>query len=274
MTLRRLLTSSAAGLAALTVLAEALSAPSAAAAGAVEARALGGRPPAEAGPEPTAPPAARSAPDRPAIRSVRVLPREPVARPRHGVRLVVEVVARGAAGPRGVTLRVEPGRRGRGRAAPPPLRHARGGGWEVWRFTPPVRLSRWYPAGRWRAVATVRDARGRRTTAATSFLFRKASTLTGVQAVRARKRPRALRVSGTLMRVDPTGRFDYWSFPRQRVSIQFRKHGGRRWKIQARARTDREGVFHRRVPRRHGVWRVVYPGTRRYAGVIRVIRHT
>ncbi|MFC4532689.1 hypothetical protein [Sphaerisporangium dianthi] len=285
MTMRRFLTSSAAGLAALTVLAEACPALPASAAGtpeaAVRARVtvpLAAAPPGTGVPAEAAPPStvAFSVVDRPVIRSVRVLPRAPVARPGHGVRLVVEVEARGVAGPRGVTLRVEPdGRRGRARsAAPPPAAAADGGGFEVWRFNPPVRLTRWYPAGRWRAVATAKGARGGRTTAATPFLFRKASTLTGVRAARAPKRPGALLMTGTLMRVDPTGRFDYWSFPRQRVTLQFRKHGGRKWKSVAAARTNREGSFARRVRNRpHGVWRVVYPGTRQYAGVTRAVRH-
>jgi hypothetical protein len=279
--MRRLLTSSAAGLAALTVLAEA--------------------PPSLAGRAAEAPPspgvnAARSlpveeaapVPDRPVIRSVRVRPRTPVAGPKGTVRLVVEVVARGVTDRKGVTLRVEPGgrRRGRPRASAPshrkagaprahsgPSSQASAQGWEIWRFNPPVGLSRWYPSGRWQAIATARNARGARATASSSFQFRKRTAFSGVRMARARKRARALRMTGTLMRVDPTGRFDYWSFPRQRVTLQFRKHGKRSWKNVAKTRTNRDGYFARRVKRAHGRWRVFYPGTRNYAAVSASIRH-
>ncbi|WP_248961511.1 hypothetical protein [Sphaerisporangium perillae] len=269
MTLRGLITSSALGLAALTVLAEAFPSVAAPGTGTREAR------PAITAP-PVAPPALASppVPDGPAIRSVKVRPRSPVVGPRGGTRLVVEVVARGVAGPKGVTLRVEPGgRRARAHAAAPAPVPADASGWEVWRFDPPVRLTRWYPAGRWRAVATAKDASGRRATASASFLLRKATVLTGVRVARARKRGRAVRVAGTLMRVDPTGRFDYWFFPRQRLTLQFRRHGGRAWKSVARTRTNRDGQFARRVGRSHGTWRVVYAGTRHYAGVSRTVRH-
>ncbi|GAA3823977.1 hypothetical protein GCM10022226_50710 [Sphaerisporangium flaviroseum] len=80
-------------------------------------------------------------------------------------------------------------------------------------------------------------------------------------------------MTGTLMRVDPTGRFDYWSFPRQRVTLQYRKHGRKGWKSVAKARTNGEGRFARRVRRARGTWRVVYPGTRHYAYVSRTARH-
>ncbi|MEU8270110.1 hypothetical protein AB0B89_23500 [Sphaerisporangium sp. NPDC049002] len=277
MTMRRLLTSSAVGLAALTVLAEA--------------------PPCLAGRTPEPPPPAG---DRPAIRSVRVHPRTPVAGPKGAVRLVVEVVARGVAGPNGVTLRVEPGgRRGRSHPSTPsrlgggtpwapggpsplaprdaegpvPVAGQGGQGWEMWRFNPPVGLTRWYPSGRWRAIATARNARGARVTASASFLFKKATTLSGIQVGRVRKRARAVRLSGTLMRVDPTGRFDYWSFPRQRVTLQLRTHGKGPWKTVAKARTNGDGHFTRRVKRAHGTWRVFYPGTRHYAHISALARH-
>ncbi|WP_214410853.1 hypothetical protein [Sphaerisporangium fuscum] len=300
MTMRRLLASPVAVLAALTVLAEA-------------APCLASRVPQAR--------AAAPAPDRPAIRSVKVRPRSPVAGPRGAVRLVVEVVARGAAGRDGVTLRVEPAghrRRARGghkaaRRHPAPGRrggrerhrrvpddgYGRGGGrgpegtavppvavvpvavqarpapaWEVWRFDPPVGLTRWYPSGRWRVVATARDAGGATATASATFLLRKATRFSGVRVTRTRKRPRRfVRVSGMLLRVDPAGRFDYWSFPGQRVTVQFRERGARNWKSVARTGTDRDGYFHRRVRRARGVWRVVYRGTRYYAGSATSGRH-
>ncbi|MFC4590029.1 hypothetical protein [Sphaerisporangium corydalis] len=211
-------------------------------------------------------------PDRPAIRSVKVRPGAPVAGPKGAVRLVVEVVARGASGPRGVTLRVEPGGRRRMRA-PGGAAGGSGPDWEIWRFNPPVGLTRWYPAGRWRAVATARNARGARATATATFLFRKATTFSRVRVTRAKRRAHAVRVTGTLMRVDPTGRFDYWTFPRQRVTLQFRKHAKGRWKKVATTRTNGDGDFARRVRRARGTWRVVYPGTRHYADVSTSARH-
>ncbi|MEV7970972.1 hypothetical protein AB0O34_34015 [Sphaerisporangium sp. NPDC088356] len=322
--MRRLLTSSAVGLAALTVLAEAPPSfagrtaeppprPREPAVKAISSPAAKASPPAAKAPSavkasPPAPkaPSAVKAPapvrDRPAIRSVRVHPRTPVAGPKGAVKLVVEVVARGVTGPNGVTLRVEPGGRRRGRSSRPsapsrlgggtpralggpsplapraaegpvPVAGKDGGRWEMWRFNPPVGLTRWYPSGRWRAIATARNARGARVTASSSFLFKKATALSGVQVGRVRKRGRAVRLTGTLMRVDPTGRFDYWSFPRQRVTLQFRRHGQRTWKTVAKARTNGDGRFARRVKRAHGTWRVFYPGTPHYAHVSASSRH-
>lgn len=317
MTMRRLLTSSAVGLAALTVLAEAPPSfagrtveppprPREPAVETISPPAAKATPPAAKAPPPAAkaPASAVRAPaparERPAIRSVRVRPRTPVAGPKGAVRLVVEVVARGVSGPDGVALRVEPGgRRARSRPAAPsrlgggtpwapggpsplapraaegpvPVQGKTGQRWEMWRFNPPVGLTRWYPSGRWRAIATARNARGARVTASSSFLFKKATVLSGIQVGRARKRHRAVRLSGTLMRVDPTGRFDYWSFPRQRVTLQFRKHGGKTWKTVAKASTNRDGRFVRRVKRAHGTWRVFYPGTHHYAHISASARH-
>ncbi|GII87511.1 hypothetical protein Ssi03_55010 [Sphaerisporangium siamense] len=237
-----------------------------------------------------------------------------MARPRGVVRLVVEVVARGASGRNGVTLRVEPARRravkrprahvkrspaqvkrsprkrppARGRPATRPAVAARpslaarsgaavaglaGPGWELWRFDPPVGLTRWYPAGRWRVVATARNAGGARSTASSTFLFRKATMFSGVRVTPVRGRAWRVRVSGTLMRVDPTGRYDYWSFPGQRVTVQFRKHGGRKWRSVAKARTDGEGRFARQVRRAHGTWRVIYPGNSHYSRSATSRRH-
>jgi hypothetical protein len=308
--MRRLLTSSVVGLAALTVLAEAP--PSLAGGGPQAAPSVGGRMARTARTAPGSPlPAGRAGrgtppaagetagmaapvPDRPVIRSVRVRPRTPVAGPKGTVKLVVEVVARGAAGRDGVTLRVEPGRRrhapassrrgGRSRTRGRPAAtapHTIAGAaparrvprWEIWRFNPPVGLTRWYPSGRWQVIATARNARGARATASSSFLFKKAAAFGGVRVTRVRKHPRAVRVSGTLTRVDPSGRFDYWSFPRQRVTVQFRKHGGKAWKSVAKARTGRGGRFVRRVKRARGVWRVVFPGTRHYAPIHTSLRH-
>ncbi|MEU9889206.1 hypothetical protein [Sphaerisporangium sp. NPDC051011] len=315
MTLRRMLTTSAAGLVALTVLAEA---PASLAGTDVHAPPPSSRPGSPAvSPVPAAPPVPSGAsrrPERPVIRSVRVRPKSPVARPRGAVRLVVEVVAKGASGKDGVTLRLEPARRratakrpavrkhsaaGKRRAARKrpvagkrhgmagrslPARAGVGEGgvrvpapgaagrWEMWRFGPPVGLTRWYPSGRWRVVATARNARGARSTASSSFLFKKATVLTGVRVTPVRKRPWLARVSGTLMRVDPAGRFDYWSFPGQRVTLRFRSHRGKTWRTVAEARTNREGRFSRRVRRAHGVWRAIYPGTPHYASSATISR--
>jgi hypothetical protein len=59
-------------------------------------------------PSPVEAPAAATAPDL-TIRSVTLNPASPVVGPVGTVRLVVEVVARGVAGPEGVTIQVEPG---------------------------------------------------------------------------------------------------------------------------------------------------------------------
>ncbi|AWS42485.1 hypothetical protein DKM19_15105 [Streptosporangium sp. 'caverna'] len=59
-------------------------------------------------PSPVEAPAAATAPDL-TIRSVTLNPASPVVGPVGAVRLVVEVVARGVAGPEGVTIQVEPG---------------------------------------------------------------------------------------------------------------------------------------------------------------------
>ncbi|GII65966.1 hypothetical protein Skr01_60510 [Sphaerisporangium krabiense] len=95
----------------------------------------------------------------------------------------------------------------------------------------------------------------------------------GVRVTPVRGRAWRVRVSGTLMRVDPAGRYDYWSFPGQRVVVQFRKHGGRKWRSVAKARADGEGRFVRQVRRAHGTWRVIYPGNSHYSRSTTSQRH-
>lgn len=154
--------------------------------------------------------------DGPVIRSVTVIPNDPVVRAKSGVDLVVEVVARGAAGPDAVTVRVDPGpppppppRRPQeppqtppqtpsqtsppassqtasqtSPQAPPAASAGRLGGawdardgWETWRFRAPVKLSRSYPAGVWTVEARAVDATGRSVTAYETFLLRGATGL-------------------------------------------------------------------------------------------------
>ncbi|MDH2430200.1 hypothetical protein [Sphaerisporangium sp. TRM90804] len=286
MTTRGLLTPSAVAMAALTVLAETSLSPVAHAgddARSARAAVPGPRVPGTAhtppapgatgsGPSFAALVAGPREPEPPAIRSVRVRPRAPVAGARQTVRLVVDVVARGAAGRDGVTLKVEHGGAPRRAEAVTPEGDA-GGGWELWRFTPPIRLNRWYPSGRWRAVATARNAEGATARASSSFLFRKATRVTGLRAARTGGRSGAVRITGTLMRVDPRGRSGYWPYRGQAVTLQFRRHGTSTWRDAARVVSDRNGYFAGRGKAARGAWRAVYRGTPHYAATVSPIGH-
>ncbi|KAB8187305.1 hypothetical protein [Microbispora catharanthi] len=261
-----------------------------------------------------------------AIRSVEVRPSDPVVGPSGSVRLVVDVVARGAdrvsvvlepgrapsggdepggepgkepepdatpsppsgdavpvppgspdpmvppdaAVPAGVPL---PGLGGLASAAMPgmvgasragrPVRRISSGEWETWRFLPDKPLSRWYPSGPWTVTATAVNARGERAVARVGFNLRRATEIEGLKVVRDGD---GVRVTGTLLRVDPVGKVDYRPFAGQRVRICFRPAGSSRWKTVGEAVTRRDGWFTARVRAEgEGAWRAEYAGTSRYA---------
>ncbi|MEV5410630.1 hypothetical protein AB0K60_17530 [Thermopolyspora sp. NPDC052614] len=223
----------------------------------------------------------------PAIRSVTVIPRDPVVRARGGVDLTVEVVARGAAGPDAVTVRVEPG------PPPPPPPSARGsggprmatrparslpavsaprslggdrGGWETWRFRAPVRLSRLYPPGVWTVEARVRGTSGRQAVEHETFLLRGVTRLRDLRVTPERAKQDAVRVSGRLTRLDPAGLSGQRGFRGRQVAIQRLDPRTGAWRTAAWTVTGRDGEFAASVPGRDAVrWRVVYEGDDRHA---------
>ncbi|MCT9932753.1 hypothetical protein N5079_21345 [Planotetraspora sp. A-T 1434] len=148
-------------------------------------------------------------------------------------------------------------------SAPPVGGGSRGNEWETWRFLPEKALSRWYPSGPWTVTATAKDAAGGTVTARTTFFLKRATELEGVHAVRADDR---VRITGTLLRVDPVGRVDYRPFPGQPVAICFRPGGSKVWRTVATAVTGKDGWFSARVRATgDGMWRAEYAGTGHYA---------
>ncbi|MEN3537228.1 hypothetical protein AAH991_19105 [Microbispora sp. ZYX-F-249] len=281
----------------------------------------------------TAAAAPAPAPGDLAIRSVEVRPSDPVVGPSGSVRLVVDVVARGA---ERVSVVLEPGRApadedepgkeppepdvspsppsgdavpvpsappesglpapgvpgsvpgsvpavgplpglgGLASAMPGMVGVSRAGGrpawrvspaspgeWETWRFLPDKPLSRWYRSGPWTVTATAVNARGERAVARAGFNLRRATEIEGLKAVRDGE---AVRVTGTLLRVDPVGKVDYRPFAGQRVEVRFRPAGSPRWRTVGEAVTRRDGWFSARVRvDGEGAWRAEYAGTSRYA---------
>ncbi|MEV7804725.1 hypothetical protein AB0O28_17435 [Microbispora sp. NPDC088329] len=137
------------------------------------------------------------------------------------------------------------------------------GEWETWRFLPDKPLSRWYPSGPWTVTATAVNARGERAVARTEFNLRRATEIEGLKVTRDGD---GVRVTGTLLRVDPVGRVDYRPFAGQRVRICFRPAGSSRWRTVGEAVTRRDGWFSARVRADgEGTWRAAYAGTSRYA---------
>lgn len=236
-----------------------------------------------------------AADEGPVIRSITVRPGEPVVRASGSVRLLIDVVARGAYGTGGVTVSVEPGppsagavavgapiaipsvgRIGSGRAPARSSRRAfgwaserssgRASGWETWRFHPETALSRWYPSGRWTVTATARNGLGATTIGYTSFYLRRATELEGVNVNPVDK---GAEVTGTLLRVDPLGRVAYRPFAGQSVTIQVRPaeaEGSAEWRTLGTAVTGEDGWFTRHVRGKAGrVWRVNYAGSNHYA---------
>ncbi|MEW9531118.1 hypothetical protein [Microbispora sp. NPDC049125] len=156
-----------------------------------------------------------------------------------------------------------------------PMRTTRAGAgqeWETWRFLPEKALSRWYPSGPWTVTATAWDARGGVVTARTTFALRRATSLEGVKAVR--DGDEGVRVTGTLLRVDPVGRVDYRPFPGQRVTVSYRRGGSGEWRPLGRAFTRRDGWFSTRLRAPgDGVWRAEYSGTTHYAPDVSAEKH-
>jgi hypothetical protein len=116
----------------------------------------------------------------------------------------------------------------------------------------------------WTIGATATDQAGNEVKAYTTFHLRRETALEGF-AVSQRKR---VRVSGTLMRLDPYGLLGRRPFAKRRVLIRFREAGGE-WRTLASVLTRQDGSFDRRVkPAGEGVYRVEFPATSRYAADI------
>ncbi|GII51719.1 hypothetical protein Pth03_01080 [Planotetraspora thailandica] len=143
--------------------------------------------------------------------------------------------------------------------------------WETWMFLPEKPLSRWYPSGQWTVTATARDATGAVAVSRTMFFLKRETTLEGVNVVR---QAGGVRVTGTLLRVDPLGRVDYRPFPGQPVVLRFRPAGSQIWRTMRTTVTDRNGWFAGRLNGQgDGLWRAEYAGTRHYAGDISADRN-
>ncbi|GAA4220505.1 hypothetical protein GCM10023075_06730 [Streptosporangium album] len=235
------------------------------------------------------------------IRSITLNPGAPVVGPTGSVHLVIEVVARGVAGSAGMTVQVDPGappgplegarpeaqlgpvsRPGPAPQTGPisvspfvasivPPRAARpvgpawpaSGEWEVWRFEPDKKLSRWYPAGPWAVAATARGVDGGTVTRYAGFQLRRDTKFSSVQALR---KGTGVEVRGVLNRVDPQGYLDYAPFSGQTVEILHREEGQERWTKSAEATTDDQGHFLRTVTgHRDDEWRARFMETERYA---------
>ncbi|WP_214111136.1 hypothetical protein [Acrocarpospora catenulata] len=136
-------------------------------------------------------------------------------------------------------------------------------GWETWRFLPETGLSRWHPHGKWTVTATAADAEGHTVKAYTTFQLRRVTGLRGVAVNRVGDR---VRVSGSLMRLDPLGPAAFRPFRGQPVVIRQRRTGSEVWRQVAKTVTSRDGWFDVRVrPIGEGLYRAEFPGTPRYA---------
>ncbi|MGP3957805.1 hypothetical protein ACTWPT_17520 [Nonomuraea sp. 3N208] len=146
-------------------------------------------------------------------------------------------------------------------AASPPARMA--DGWETWRFLPDKRLSRFYPAGAWTVTATARGTDGTTVTEYASFQLKRETKLSEVQAERVRG---AVRVRGSLTRVDPRGLTDFGPFDKQPLEIMWRRDDAADWERVGETTTDAAGAFAGTIlGRSGGHWRVRYAGTGHYA---------
>ncbi|MEV4109633.1 hypothetical protein [Nonomuraea sp. NPDC049695] len=259
---------------------------------------------------PAAPPEAELA-----IRSITVRPEEPVVGAYDSIRLVIDVVAKGARGKDGVSVKVEPGAppgtvladkvtdevtepqpqppalAPGPPAAPEPgvevtpaadmsaarlsralwpamgtLQAPRASdGWATWRFLPDKRLNRYYPTGTWTITATAKGAHGSTVTEYASFQLRRATRLTSVTAEET-GRSGAVRLSGSLRRVDPRGYTGYGPFAKQSLEILWRLGESSPWEKAGQTTTDASGAFETTVTgRAGGFWRVRYLGTGHYA---------
>ncbi|MEV1175140.1 hypothetical protein [Nonomuraea sp. NPDC049784] len=147
-----------------------------------------------------------------------------------------------------------------------PLKTARvADGWETWRFLPDKRLNRYYPTGTWTITATAKGPRGATVTEYASFQLRRATRLSSVMAEKA-GRSGAVRLSGSLRRVDPRGYTGYGPFAKQPLEILWRPDESTAWDEAGQATTDASGAFETTISgRTGGFWRVHYPGTGHYA---------
>lgn len=249
--------------------------------------------------------AASSAVDELAIREIIVRPESPVIRATGSVRLVIDVIARGAEGKGGVTIKVEPGSPRKPRPAPtlvsptpspvsptpvvasptpsPAVRadlepqvvdggwetaypQRRGAdNWETWRFLPARGLNRYYPTGPWTITATAKGADGQVVTDYATFRLRHETRLATVRPQKV-KGARAVRLRGQLSRVDPNGATSYAPFARQPVEILYRGTSTGAWRKLGTVTTRASGKFGKSVPGLvKGFWRARYAGTDHYA---------
>ncbi|MFG1619169.1 hypothetical protein ACGFI3_40985 [Nonomuraea wenchangensis] len=147
-------------------------------------------------------------------------------------------------------------------------------GWETWRFLPDKRLSRYYPTGTWTVAATARGKDGRTVTEYATFQFRRATRLSPVHVEKAGSGG-AVRVRGSLTRVDPRGLTDYGPYGKQRLEVLWRQDWHSEWRQVAQTVTDAAGGFDTRIwGRPQGYWRVRFPGNTHYAAYTSRTRRT
>jgi hypothetical protein len=160
--------------------------------------------------------------------------------------------------------------------APRPAAQRSADGWETWRFLPDKRLSRYYPTGTWTVAATAHGKDDRTVTEYATFRFRRATRLSPVRVEKAGAGAGgAVRVRGSLTRVDPRGLTDYGPFGRQRLEILWRQDWHSDWQQVAETVTDAAGGFETRIyGRPNGYWRVRFPGTAHYAAYTSRSRRT
>ncbi|WP_188193983.1 hypothetical protein [Nonomuraea sp. SYSU D8015] len=135
--------------------------------------------------------------------------------------------------------------------------------WQTWRFLPDKRLSRYYPTGTWTVTATATGKGGATVTEYAAFQLKREARLSSVRVEQARG---AVRLRGSLTRVDPRGLTDYGPFGRQRLEILWRPDTASSWEQVGETTTDAAGAFVTTIPgRTAGHWRVRYTGTEHYA---------
>ncbi|MBB3733500.1 hypothetical protein [Nonomuraea dietziae] len=140
-----------------------------------------------------------------------------------------------------------------------------GDGWETWRFMPSQGLTRFYPSGVWTITATAKAEDGSTVTEHHTFNLRHETKLGDLEIDRVRG-AKAVRLSGTLRRVDPNGYADFAPFGKQRLEISYRRTETEEWQQVATVDTAATGRFERRVDgRMHGQWKVHYAGNDSYA---------
>ncbi|MFC4121166.1 hypothetical protein [Nonomuraea zeae] len=139
-------------------------------------------------------------------------------------------------------------------------------GWEIWRFLPDKKLTRFYPTGTWTITATARGETGMTVTEYASFQFRRDTKLSSVRAEKAAGSAGGVRVRGSLSRIDPRGLTDYGPFAKQPLEVLWRADATATWEEVGRTTTDAAGAFVTNVPDRSGgYWRIRYAGTGHYA---------